>query len=159
MVMWSGPCRIDIPVGTEFFDMLSDYDYKQKTSVENYVFSGGLVGSWTQHPLTKPMFSSLYRTHDKISICNSNLLVFKKFQEYCNVKKLHVSSTCFSNFFNENQSVYDTVIIHWDSIARVHQFTITLTFPTGLESGMIIVYLSTPHVRVFFKVMVFIPAV
>lgn len=73
MVMWSGVSRVDLTVSDEFYDCL-DYPHKHRAHGQNYVFSGGAVGTWSEDPFLKPILKPIYKSQDNSTFADNTLL-------------------------------------------------------------------------------------
>lgn len=73
LVMWSGVTRKDLMVSDEFYQMV-DYPFKESIYGQNYIFSGGEMGSWQSADLIKPLFKPWYQATDKKTMGHESLM-------------------------------------------------------------------------------------
>lgn len=84
VVMWSGPCRVDLTVSDEYYKMLQ-YNYKKQVAGKNYIFSGGELGTWNLDRLIEPVCHQIYQTKNFNSLARdaiTNIMQTKEFLSY-----------------------------------------------------------------------------
>jgi hypothetical protein len=98
IIMWSGLSRCDEPVAdiTLFNDML----YKSKAGTEDYIFSGGIYGSWQNFSLTRLMFEGKHKLQDYKQLYHSSLLEIIKLQSYLKANKIKYYFMSYVNYWD-----------------------------------------------------------
>jgi hypothetical protein len=98
LVMWSGLTRLDLPV-TKNVELLNDYSCKKQIGAVDYVFSGGLVGSWTTHPITKLLFENTYKVMEVDDLMLLSLLEIVKLQGILKSRNINYRFMSYVNYW------------------------------------------------------------
>lgn len=106
IVMWSGTGRKDLRInGAWYYQLADSYNWGVKSHQDEdyYLFSGGISNSWCNNPITKKIFSWLYKTSDPYTLCKDSLMHFKNLENYLKVNQYQYQFTSFVNYWQPDQ--------------------------------------------------------
>jgi hypothetical protein len=98
LVMWTGLTRLDLPV-TKNIKLFDDYPHGHEIGPVNYIFSGGLVGSWTSHPISKLLFENIHKIMEVDDLMLMSLLEIIKLQGILKGKNLNYYFMSYVNYW------------------------------------------------------------
>jgi hypothetical protein len=98
IVMWSGLSRCDEPVAD--INLFNDMPYKSKAGTEDYIFSGGIIGSWKEYNLTRLMFEGKHKLQDYKQLYHSSLLEIIKLQSYLKANNIKYYFMSYVNYWD-----------------------------------------------------------
>jgi hypothetical protein len=111
VVMWSGLTRKDIVVDhkdTDVMNALEGYGFVRWTGFQtSYVLSGGIVGSWLNHPTTKEMFAPLYKMSNRRTMAQDTLVNIIKLQNYLKINNIPYIMSSYVNYWKDEDRVAD----------------------------------------------------
>lgn len=99
LVMWSGLTRLDIPITSDIFD---DYDFKKTVNDQQYIMSGGLLGSWLSNHFTKILFEGTYKFITEENMAMLSILEMIKLQNFLNAKNKKFIFSSYVNYWNQS---------------------------------------------------------
>jgi hypothetical protein len=70
-----------------------------------YIFSGGGVGTWMNHPVSKNIFKELYKVSSEISLGSINLMEMVKLQGFLKSKNIPYHFMSYINYWNREERV------------------------------------------------------
>lgn len=110
VVMWSGLTRKDITVDRSdeiLMNALSDYkDYVRWAGPHtSYILSGGIEGTWQHHPLTKEIFSPLYKVSNERTMAQDTLLNIISLQNYLKQRGISYIMSSYVNYWTADDIV------------------------------------------------------
>lgn len=107
LVMWSGVSRLDFltdlsdPAWHELFDSYGFYRrVEQCPNRLGYIFSGGRLGPWTTNPITKKLYSDLYKVSDNLSLAYINLIEIIKTQGFLKSQRIPYKFMSYVNYWS-----------------------------------------------------------
>jgi len=110
LVMWSGVSRLDYltsiedPAWNELFDSYGFYRRLPDNKL-GYIFSGGGVGTWNNHPVAKQMFKEMYKVSSELSLGTINLMEMVKLQNFLVAKKIPYHFMSYVNYWSTEERV------------------------------------------------------
>ena len=110
LVMWSGVSRLDYltsvedPVWNNLFDSYGFYRRLPDNKL-GYIFSGGGVGTWNNHPVARQMFKEMYKVSSELSLGTINLMEMVKLQNFLIAKKIPYHFMSYVNYWSEEERV------------------------------------------------------
>lgn len=111
LVMWSGVSRLDYLTSTEdpnWVELLNSYNFFRRGMGNDklgYIFSGGGVGTWMNHPVSKNIFKELYKVSSEISLGSINLMEMVKLQGFLKSKNIPYHFMSYINYWNREERV------------------------------------------------------
>lgn len=108
LVMWSGVSRIDFLTDLSnnawhrMFDAFGFY--RRVESCPNklgYIFSGGLLGPWTDNPDMVRLFKGLYMVSNNLSLGHNNLMEIVKCQEFLRARNISYRFMSYVNYWHD----------------------------------------------------------
>lgn len=99
--MWSGVSRVDLTVSNEFYELL-EYPHKHSAHGQNYVFSGGAVGTWSEDAFLKPILKPNYISQDNSTMANRTLLNVYNTQSFLEQHGYHYYFMSYVNYWNND---------------------------------------------------------
>jgi hypothetical protein len=102
IIMWSGLSRCDEPVAD--ITLFNDMSYKSTAGTENYVFSGGIIGSWKDYSLTRLMFEGKHKLQDYKQLYHSSLLEIIKLQSYLKANNIKYYFMSYVNYWDTHKN-------------------------------------------------------
>ena len=100
LVMWPGITRLDFPV-TKNIELFKDYPFKRKIGNIDYVMSGGIMGSWQEHPLATELFEGNYKVLSENDLILLSLLEIIKLQSILRSKNINYYFMSYVNYWNQ----------------------------------------------------------
>ena len=111
VIMWSGLTRKDVLIDKDNKDVknaLTDYGYVRWANRDTeYVFSGGIVGSWMHHPMTEQIFGPLYKISNNRSMAAETLIHILMLQNYFKANNIPYIMTSYVNYWTDEARVAD----------------------------------------------------
>lgn len=110
LVMWSGVSRLDYltsvedPAWNNLFDSYGFYRRLPDGKL-GYIFSGGGVGTWNNHPVAQQMFKEMYKVSSELSLGTINLMEMVKLQNFLIAKKIPYHFMSYVNYWSEEERV------------------------------------------------------
>jgi hypothetical protein len=111
LVMWSGVSRLDYLTSIEdpaWEALLDSYNFFRKGMGDGklgYIFSGGGVGTWNNHAVSKKIFTELYKVSSEISLGTINLMEMIKLQGFLKSKNIPYHFMSYVNYWNHQPRV------------------------------------------------------
>ena len=110
VIMWSGLTRKDISIDhtdSVLMGALEGYhDYVRWTGVNtSYILSGGIKGSWEWHPITKELFTPLYKVSNERSMAQDTLVQLLSTQHYLKQNNIPYIMSSYVNYWNDEDIV------------------------------------------------------
>lgn len=108
LIMWSGMTRIDFltdltnQAWNSLFESYGFYRRMEHFGDKlGYIFSGGQIGIWMNHPATDSLFRSIYKISNNISLAYNNLIEIVKTQEFLASKQIPYRFMSYVNYWND----------------------------------------------------------
>ena len=103
--------RKDVVIHRDNIDVvkaLGDYGYVMFAGPKtDYVFSGGIRGSWQDNALTKEIFNPLYKISDEASMANDTLVNILSLQGYLKSNNIPYIMSSYMNYWSDQDRVGD----------------------------------------------------
>lgn len=100
IVMWSGVSRLDNRVSTEYYNRVS-YTHKTNSYRQNYIFSGGRLGTWNTDMMVKPLFHNQYITLDEQALGRSTLVNILNTENFLKTKGYNYKFMSYVNYWED----------------------------------------------------------
>lgn len=112
LIMWTGVSRLDFLTdisNPDWLALFEDYGFYRRVgecpNKLGYIFSGGQLGTWVNHPTSVNMFRQMYKVSSHLSLAYHNLMEIIKCQEFLRAKKVPYRFMSYVNYWNDKESV------------------------------------------------------
>lgn len=111
LVMWSGVSRLDYLTSLEnpaWDEMFTSYNFFRRLPPGDklgYIFSGGGIGTWYNHPVGHKMFNEMYKVSSELSLGTINLMEIIKLQAFLQSKNIPYHFMSYINYWNDRERV------------------------------------------------------
>jgi hypothetical protein len=112
LVMWTGLSRFDIPIAKDCYDTYF-HDYKYAAHIGNdvtYIFSGGMMGNWSQYPMAKSLFDSVYKLQNYSNLAVLSLQKIFMLQSILANSNIPYRFMSYANYWNTHHYPGDAII-------------------------------------------------